>query len=135
MTSEINSLSQNLLSSTREPPNSSAVSRSRNGQAVAGPQALPGNRQPEVSRQEQSGKDREVNSKELEGTVSDLNELVQRMRRELQFSVEEDSGQTIVKVVDLETDEVIRQIPPEAVVELRKRLAETADAIFFKESV
>ena len=66
----------------------------------------------------------------IEGAVSDLNNLAQQMRRELQFSVEEESGELVVKVIDKETDEVVRQIPSEVLLELRKRMTEAAGAIF-----
>ena len=39
-------------------------------------------------------------------------------------------GDTIIKVVDRETDEVIRQIPSEEVVRLRQRLEEVAGVLF-----
>lgn len=66
----------------------------------------------------------------IENVVSDLNQLVRSLHRELQFSIDEDSGETVVKVVDRETDEVLRQIPNKEVLELRKRLEETAGTIF-----
>lgn len=66
----------------------------------------------------------------LEEVVSDLNNLVHELHRELQFSVDHESGDTVVKVVDRETDEVVRQIPSEEVVRLRKRLQEAAGVIF-----
>lgn len=59
-----------------------------------------------------------------------LNDLVHELHRELRFSVDEDSGDTVIKVVDRETDEVVRQIPSEEVVALRKRLEEAAGVIF-----
>ena len=66
----------------------------------------------------------------LDDVVSELNNLVRELHRELQFSVDDKSGDTIVKVVDRETDEVVRQIPSEEVVRLRQRLQEAAGAIF-----
>jgi flagellar protein FlaG len=54
--------------------------------------------------------------------VGQLNELVQAIRRELEFSVDEQSGRTVITVVDAETREVIRQIPPEEVLTLVGRL-------------
>jgi flagellar protein FlaG len=59
-----------------------------------------------------------------------LNQLVHELHRELRFSVDHDSGETVIKVVDQETDEVVRQIPSEEVVALRKRLEEAAGVIF-----
>lgn len=54
--------------------------------------------------------------------VGNLNDFVQKLSRTLQFSVDEESGRTIIKVVDSETKQVIRQIPPEEVLALAKNL-------------
>ena len=45
--------------------------------------------------------------------VQRVQDYVQTIDRDLQFSIDEDSGRTIIKVIDPETDEVVRQIPPE----------------------
>jgi len=66
----------------------------------------------------------------LERVVSDLNQLVRDLHRELRFSVDKDSGDTVIKVIDRETEEVVRQIPSEELMHLRKRLQETAGVIF-----
>lgn len=65
-----------------------------------------------------------------EEVASGLNELVHELHRELRFSVDQDSGETVIKVIDQETDEVVRQIPSDEVVQLRKRLEEAAGVIF-----
>ena len=65
-----------------------------------------------------------------EEVASGLNELVQELHRELRFSVDRESGDTVIKVIDQETDEVVRQIPSEEVVQMRKRLQEAAGVIF-----
>ena len=54
--------------------------------------------------------------------VSNLNDHVQTVRRNLQFSVDEQSGRQVIKVMDSETKEVIRQIPPEDILGLIHRL-------------
>jgi flagellar protein FlaG len=63
-----------------------------------------------------------ISESELPRLVGQLNELVQAIRRELEFSVDEQSGRTVITVVDAETREVIRQIPPEEVLTLVGRL-------------
>ena len=50
---------------------------------------------------------------ELEKAVDDLNQALQDIKRELRFSVDDDTGRTIVKVINADTDEVVRQIPSE----------------------
>ena len=69
-------------------------------------------------------------SEPLDDVVSDLNNLVRELHRELRFSVDEESGETVIKVVDRETEEIVRQIPSEEVVQMRKRLEEAAGFIF-----
>ncbi len=66
----------------------------------------------------------------IEDVVSDLNDLVRNLQRELRFSVDTKSGDTIVMVVDRTTDEVVRQIPSEEIVALRQRLEETTGGFF-----
>jgi flagellar protein FlaG len=69
----------------------------------------------------------------LESIVSELNTVARELHRELQFSVDRESGETVVKVIDPETDEVVRQIPSEELMQLRKRL-EQAAGVFFHDS-
>jgi flagellar protein FlaG len=45
--------------------------------------------------------------------VVKLNDYMQQENRSLLFSVDDASGRTVIKVTDTETQEVIRQIPPE----------------------
>ena len=66
----------------------------------------------------------------LKEVVSELNNLVRDLHRELQFSIDDKSGETVIKVVDSKTDEVVRQIPSEEVVRLRQRLEDVAGLIF-----
>jgi flagellar protein FlaG len=50
----------------------------------------------------------------------------QTLRRDLRFSVDKDSGRTVIKVVDSETGKVIRQIPPDEVLSIAKHLADSS---------
>jgi len=47
---------------------------------------------------------------------------IQSLSRNLELSVDEDSGRAIVKVIDKETNELIRQIPSEEVLAIAKSL-------------
>ncbi|RMG32857.1 MAG: flagellar protein FlaG [Gammaproteobacteria bacterium] len=66
----------------------------------------------------------------IDEVVSGLNEMVQNLHRHLQFSVEEKTGETIIKVVDSDTNEVVRQIPSEEIIRLRQRMKEAAGVLF-----
>ena len=66
-------------------------------------------------------------SNKIDDAVEDINEYIQSVQRELQFSVDKDSGHTIIKVMDMETNEVIRQIPNEEALKFARMLEEGAD--------
>ena len=50
---------------------------------------------------------------EISRAVSQLNTYVQTINRELQFSVDEASGRTVIKVLDALSGQIIRQMPSE----------------------
>ena len=50
---------------------------------------------------------------EVQELVRELNTKAQNHNRTLRFSIDEKLGRSVISVVDRETDEVIRQIPPE----------------------
>ena len=64
---------------------------------------------------------------ELVDIVDALNTYLQTAKRELQFETDTNSGRTIIKVLDKESQEVIRQIPPESVVALAQSLLDEGD--------
>ena len=66
----------------------------------------------------------------LQEAMAGLSELIQSQRRALQFSVDATSGRTVIRVLDAETQETIRQIPPEEVVNLSRWLKGSSGALF-----
>jgi flagellar protein FlaG len=67
-------------------------------------------------------------------TVSRLNEAVQVVKRDLRFRVDDKSGRTIITVLDSETKEVIRQIPPEQVLTLAENIESLKGVLFSAEA-
>jgi len=63
-----------------------------------------------------------VSVDELGNAVEDINQFVNSQGRTLNFSVDEESGKPVVKVIDFETKEVIRQIPSEEVLTMAKAI-------------
>lgn len=61
---------------------------------------------------------------ELNAAVSKVADYVQSVQRNLNFWVDEASGETVVKVIDSNSDEVIRQFPSEEMLTLARRLDE-----------
>lgn len=63
-----------------------------------------------------------TDSAQVKQAVKSINETVQAFTRDLEFTVDEDTKKTLVKVVDVNTNEVIRQIPSEEVLAIAKAL-------------
>lgn len=83
---------------------------------------------------EQAGVPQRLSREEIEQTVSEVSNFVQNIQRNLLFSVDDDSGETVIKVTDMETDDVIRQIPSEEVLQLQQYIKD-ASGILFKAKV
>lgn len=54
--------------------------------------------------------------------VETIQKVVETMTRDLQFSIDEELKRTVIKVVDTNTDEVIRQIPAQEVLDIARSL-------------
>lgn len=59
---------------------------------------------------------------ELDQAIKAVNEFVKPFNNALNFSVDQESKTTVVKVIDQSTKEVIRQIPSEEMLALAKAL-------------
>ncbi len=99
-----------------------------------------------ISEQQHSaGKDSRVSTKTVASTstkssqkTADLNKVVQKLNehaqiieRELHFSVDKKSGEMVVKVIDMATKKVIRQIPSKEALNVANRLKEGAGLKLF----
>lgn len=66
----------------------------------------------------------DASQEEVKNQIEELQQFNQNIDRTLQFKVDEELGVTIVRVIDKETDELIRQFPPEELINLSRRLKE-----------
>jgi len=77
----------------------------------------------------------EVSQEQVKEAVSKLNDYVQSTERTLDFQMDEDSGQTIIKVFDKHSSELIRQIPNELALELAQKLNDEEPSLLFSAQV
>jgi flagellar protein FlaG len=70
----------------------------------------------------------EVKAHVISATASDLERLV--FNRKLQFVVDHNSHEVIVKVIDKDTDKVIKVLPPEELQRLHSNLRESIGFLF-----
>jgi flagellar protein FlaG len=55
---------------------------------------------------------------------------MQNLNRSLQFSVDETSGQTVVQVIDADTEELVRQIPAQELIDVKNALDKYRGILF-----
>ncbi|GJM04252.1 MAG: hypothetical protein DHS20C09_02430 [marine bacterium B5-7] len=64
-------------------------------------------------------------SQELEQAAEELNKHVQNLKRDLHFSINDDTGETVIRVVDSESQKTIRTIPSEEFISMTQQLNQT----------
>ncbi len=84
-------------------------------------------REPENTEPKQSDKDVRA---ELDNALADLQSRVQNVQRDLDFSVDDSTGDVVVKVVDRESGKVVRQFPSEEVLKLTEQLEDMQSLMF-----
>ena len=65
-----------------------------------------------------------VRTTALQHAVESINDLLQNQQRTLEFSVDDETGQVVVRVMDAERKDVIRQIPSELALKLMTQVRE-----------
>lgn len=68
----------------------------------------------------------------IDSTMSDINSKIKMSNTQLQYSIDEDTQRISIKVIDQDTDKVIREIPPEETLEAIKKIWEIAGIIVDK---
>ncbi len=71
---------------------------------------------------------------EMQAAVVEMNDFVQSVNRNINFDLEEGSGQVVVNVTDRETGTIIRQIPSEEALQLAESLSEARSLLFKTEA-
>ena len=72
----------------------------------------------------------ERDTKDIEAKVADLERVSLAFNRKLQFVVDHETNQILVKVIDPETDKVIKILPPEELQRLHSKIKETIGFLF-----
>lgn len=69
---------------------------------------------------------------DLRAAIRDLQRVSEAFNRRLSFSINEKLGQVIVKVIDNDTDKVVREIPPAELQRVYERIREVIGLLFDK---
>ncbi len=76
-----------------------------------------------VAQQETKHEEHQQHQQDVEKIISDINTQLQSMHTELNFSIDSETDRMVLKIVNSETDEVIRQIPAEEALRIASRLS------------
>ena len=71
-----------------------------------------------------------VSDKEIQQAVDKIQNFTDKAVKNLKFSIDEDTGKTIVKVQDSETLEIIRQFPSEEAISIARSLDKVQGLLF-----
>lgn len=73
---------------------------------------------------------RALSDAEIAAMVKELNAAMQVVNTNLSFSVDSVTKKTVVRVVNAQTQEVIRQIPPAEMLRISERITELLGVLF-----
>ncbi|WP_027339038.1 flagellar protein FlaG [Halonatronum saccharophilum] len=71
----------------------------------------------------------EIEKDSLEEGVEALNETVQSFHKNLSFQLHEDSERMMVKLMDIKSDEVLKEFPPEEILDMLGRIRQAVGLI------
>lgn len=127
----VNEISQNVLSNLSA-QSTSAVKSTSGVLESSGIQRVDKTAQADTGNEAKDGQKTMAvpDEQKLDNAVEQLNQFAQSVQRKLEFSVDEESGKTVIKVIDKESGEMVRSIPSEEVLDMQQRLRETSEAIF-----
>ncbi|BAP44168.1 flagellar protein FlaG [Pseudomonas sp. LJDD11] len=86
----------------------------------------------EASSQESKGSQHD--DEKVKAAAAQIQQFLQSIQRNLEFSVDEDSGRVVVKVIASDTGLVVRQIPNEEVLKLAESLNDANSTLFKAEA-
>ncbi|WP_417585121.1 flagellar protein FlaG [Nitrincola sp.] len=108
-----------------------ASSRQQSGPSSAGMEPVSTVNNSTSAVQQTNGPEQtELSMEKLQDAVEKMNELMQNGRRSLNFSVDDSTEKVVIKVMDLDTDEVVRQIPTEETLKFAEYLEGMVGLIF-----
>lgn len=87
---------------------------------------------PSQQPQESDLKQTILDPKEIQHAVAQMNELTRAMNHRLSFSIDDVTHDVIVKVVDPETDKVIKELPAAELQKLHKSIKEAVGLLINK---
>ena len=116
------------MSNVRLSPSISADYGSGTGPAASGGSSAPvpasgkAPQNPSLPGSNPTTRAKQPTEAELQQAVANLQQKAKTVAPSLQFSIDRDTSRVVIRVIDLSTGEVIRQIPPDEILRMDKEL-------------
>ncbi|MCL2277710.1 MAG: flagellar protein FlaG [Treponema sp.] len=95
------------------------------GHNTVSPSGFYGDIKPQTTKQTQTQTESNVKPQVIQSKAADIQRISQALsNKKLRFVVDQGSNQVIVKVIDKDTDKVIKELPPEELQRLHSNLKE-----------
>lgn len=111
-------MSINLLNGTNVSPRLSAAMSVTQNLSLSNTEITP----PLISITHSIASSEPESEEQIKQAIQKIQGTVDNLAHNLRFSIDEDTGRTIIKVMDAHTEEVIRQIPTEEAIEIARTL-------------
>jgi len=85
-------------------------------------------KKPEKTEEEQ--KSSEISRQDMEEMVEALKEMTQTLQTKMNFSIDEGTNDIVIKVLEKDTDKIIKQFPPEELLELQEKMQDLTGLLF-----
>jgi flagellar protein FlaG len=86
-----------------------------------------------ASPSEKAVKPAQISRQDIDEMVDALKDLTETLQTTLNFSVDEGTNNIVVKIIEKDTDKVIRQIPPEELLDLQEKMQDLTGFLLSKE--
>lgn len=77
---------------------------------------------PDSVREQQPAQNTPLTSEQIEQTVDEIRRQIQPVDQNLLFTIDKETGKTIVRLIDSSTKEILRQIPSEELIAIARAL-------------
>ena len=86
-----------------------------------------------VQKKEAATPSQPATQEQVESAIKSVREYIEPFNSKLEFSINDDTDQVVIKVIDKDTKEVIRQIPSEEMLAIAKAL-DSIKGLFIKQN-
>ncbi|MBV7314784.1 flagellar protein FlaG [Shewanella sp. NIFS-20-20] len=131
----------NIATSSVLPAKDNGQSTSRQSTVSTSSQVLPNNlvqnlldKEQQAEQVAQSSAASADNGEALQKVVEDMTSMMSVMRKGLAFRVDDTSGRSVVSVMDVDSGNVIRQIPSEEALDLAQKLSDVTGLLMKTEA-